>query len=162
MDIPENFDKLSPEKQVEYAAYREDNVHLDVVHGGLYVPGEAVRSTLVAAAKFSKGRGRSTLQTTAAACLMVEPEHIYLGTDKYEIDSRWVVNPPTGGRVIRHRPKLNRWKITFVIKYDDNLLKAVQVRRIVDDGGALVGLLDFRPACKGPFGRYIVEEWREI
>jgi len=34
------------------------------------------------------------------------------------------------------------------------------LRHIVDDAGSRVGLLDFRPERKGPFGRFIVIEWK--
>ena len=32
---------------------------------------------------------------------------------------------------------------------------------IVDDAGKRVGLGDFRPVCKGPFGKYVVVRWAE-
>jgi hypothetical protein len=33
------------------------------------------------------------------------------------------------------------------------------VRVIVNDAGSRVGLLDFRPEKKGPFGRFSVIKW---
>jgi hypothetical protein len=44
--------------------------------------------------------------------------------------------------------------------YDDVLLKESELRRVVDDAGSRVGLLEFRPEKKGPFGRFIVTEWK--
>lgn len=35
----------------------------------------------------------------------------------------------------------------------------ILVRSIVDDAGKKIGLGDFRPARKGPFGRFVVKEW---
>lgn len=34
--------------------------------------------------------------------------------------------------------------------------------RIVDDCGTRVGLLDFRPERKGPFGRFVVTKWESM
>lgn len=30
---------------------------------------------------------------------------------------------------------------------------------IVDAAGSRIGIGDFRPACKGPFGRFVVTSW---
>jgi hypothetical protein len=35
-------------------------------------------------------------------------------------------------------------------------------RAIVDDAGKRVGLGDFRPATKGPYGRYVVTSWKKV
>jgi hypothetical protein len=50
--------------------------------------------------------------------------------------------------------------VTFEIEYDTVLLKEEELRQVVDDAGSRVGLLDFRPEKKGPFGRFIVTEWK--
>ncbi len=149
----EALEKRSPEEQAEYAAYRDPD------SGGLYVPGVNVQRALISAATYSKGKGRGSLQRAAAACLLVSPERIPLGVKDYAIDSRPVVVPATKGRVMRHRPRLDTWAITFELEWDDTLLKESEVRRIVDDMGQRVGLLDFRPEKKGPFGRCVVTRW---
>lgn len=152
MEKIEAIEKMSKEEQAEIAAYRDE-------HGELYVPAEAVQRSLVGAATFSKGKGRASLQKQAAACLLVTPERLLLGKQSYAIDSRPIVNPSTGGRVMRHRPRFEEWTVTFDLEYDDTLLSEVEIRRIADDAGSRTGLLDFRPACKGPFGRSMVAEW---
>ena len=150
----EALEKKSPQEQAEYAAYR------DPTTGELYIPGVAFQRALVAAAAYSKGKGRASLQKIAAACLLVSPERASLGNGtEYTVDSRPVVVPATKGRIMRHRPRLDEWECSFEIEFDENLLTEAQVRRIVDDAGSLVGLLDFRPANKGPFGRFMVVEW---
>jgi len=47
------------------------------------------------------------------------------------------------------------------ISYDDSILKETELRKVVDDAGSRVGLLDFRPEHKGPFGRFIVTHWSD-
>lgn len=148
------IEKRTPEEQAELSAYRDSE------NEDLYIPGIAIQRSFIAAAAFSKGKGRASLQKQAAACMFVFPDRVSLKTKKYVIDSRPVVVPATRGRVIRHRPRLDNWEVAFEIEYDESLLTERQVRQIVDDSGRRVGILDFRPERKGPFGRYIVTEWK--
>ena len=149
-----NIEKMAKEEQAEIAAYRDPK-------GKLYVPGVAIQRTLVNAAKFSKGKGRATLQMTAAACLMITPERALLDNQSYSIDSRPVVMPATHGRVMRHRPRFDDWALEFEMTWDSSLMTEKQVRQVVDDAGQLVGLLDFRPQRMGSFGRFMVVSWSD-
>jgi hypothetical protein len=143
-----------PQEQAEIAAYREPATQ------ELYVPGLNLQRCLIAGAAYSKGKGRGSLQKEAAACLLVAPEYVLLGTKNFVVDSRAVVVPATKGRVVRHRPRINDWKLTFTLEFDDALISEKQLRRIVDDAGVRVGLLDFRPERRGPFGRFRVDDWK--
>lgn len=149
----EAMEKRTAEEQAELAAYRDGNREL-------FIPAVNLQRTLVSAAVYSKGKGRASLQKSAAACILVSPERLYLGTQKYAIDARPVVVPATKGRVIRYRPRLDKWAVSFEISYDGLLLKETEIRKICDDAGSRVGLLDFRPERKGPFGRFMVTEWK--
>jgi len=151
----EALEKKSIEEQAEIAAYRDPDT------GELYVPGIAFQRALISGATYSKGKGRSSLQKSAAACLIVYPERISLGTKKYAIDIRPVVVPATKGRINRVRPRLDNWELSLVLEYDDTLLTEQQLRKIVDDTGQRVGLLDFRPEKKGYFGRFVVVHWEK-
>ena len=166
MEPIEAIEKKSPEEQAEFSAYRVPDT------GELCIPGICVQRCLVQAATYSKGKGRASLQKPVAACLMIDPEYLVIhceeykidsrpavGCKVYKIDSRPVVNPTTHGRIIRHRPRLDEWEVTFGVSWDPTLLKESEVRKIVDDGGSRVGLLDFRPKRKGPFGRFVVTHW---
>lgn len=155
MEPVEKIENRTPEEQAEFSAYRMEN-------GSLFIPSVAMQRSLVAGATFSKGKGRSTLQKESAACLMVDPAELDLAATEYQIDSRPVVIRATKGRIVRHRPRLDAWSVDFRLTWDETLLKEEQVRRIVDDTGQRVGLLDFRPACKGPFGRFVVTRWETL
>ena len=150
------IEKRSPAEQAEISAYRIPGKKT------LYLPGTALQRCFVGAAAYSKGKGRASLQKQTAACLLIPEEYLSLGTEDYEIDSRAVVIAATKGRIVRHRPKITNWRCSFTIQYDESLLKASEVRNIVDDAGARVGVLDFRPEKKGPFGRFKVTSWKEI
>jgi len=143
------LEKMEPAEQAEHAAYRMDS-------GELYVPGINIQRALIAGAAYSKGKGRASLQKPAAACLLVSPEYIGLGVTEYALDSRAVVIPATKGRIVRHRPRLDEWSIEFLLEFDSELLSNSQVNQIVIDTFQRVGLLDFRPEKKGPFGRGIL------
>lgn len=151
----EALEKKPAEEQAELAAYRDPENE-----GELYIPAINLQRALVSAATYSKGKGRASLQKSAAACLLISPERLSLGTKTYTIDTRPVVIPSTKGRVLRHRPRLDQWQVTFDLEWDENLITELQLRRIVDDMGTRVGLLDFRPEKKGPFGRCMVVAWK--
>ena len=154
MIAPEKgWEKWEPDKQAEIAAYRTPDKQL-------YVPGVAVQRALVNGATFSKGKGRATLQKQVAACVIVWPEYLILNPQTYDIDSRPVVIAATKGRIVRHRPRFNDWQITCTMELDTGLISEKELRQIVDDTGSRVGLLDFRPEKKGPFGRFTVTQWQ--
>ena len=151
----EALEKKDPAEQAEYAAYRDGD-------NQLFIPGQAVQRGLIGGAAYSKGKGRGSLARIAAACLLVTPDQLLLGTTKYEVDARPVVVPATKGRVLRYRPRLDKWACEFNLEWDERLLNETQARRIVDDLGARVGLLDFRPEKRGPFGRFMVTHWERV
>lgn len=149
----EGLEKLTPAEQAEHSAYR------DPITKGLYLSGVAVQRAMVGGAAYSKGKGRASLQKSASACILVSPQRIPLNQSTYVVDSQPVVIPATKGRVLRHRPRLDEWKATFDIDFDPMLITEDQLRKIIDDTGSRVGLLDFRPERKGPFGRFVVVNW---
>lgn len=146
------WEKWSPERQAAVCEYRTPD-------GLLYIPAVAIQRSLVAAAAYSKGKGRASLQRPVAACLQVIPEWCILTPQEYTVDSRPVVIPATRGRIVRHRPRFDEWSTSFTLEYDTELLSEAEMRKVTDDAGKRVGWLDFRPAKKGPFGRFIVTSW---
>ena len=152
--LERGWEKWNKEKQAAISEYRNPDT------GNLYIPGVAIQRCMINGGSYSKGKGRASLIKPVAACVIVSPERIDLGVKEYLIDSRPVVVPATKGRIIRNRPRLDEWECTFEIEYDEELLSNEQVRQVIDDAGKRVGLLDFRPEKKGPFGRFIVVEWK--
>lgn len=150
------IEKKTLAKQAEISAYRQPETNV------LYIPGMAIQRCLVAGATYSKGKGRASLQKPVAASVIISPEYCLLGQSEYVIDARPVVVPATGGRIIRYRPKFPAWAVSFKIEYDDDLVKESELREVVDNSGSRVGLLDFRPEKKGPFGRFMVTKWGRV
>jgi hypothetical protein len=85
-----------------------------------------------------------------------------LGTKEFEVDSRRIVNPSTNGARLRHRARLDEWQTTFTVEVDRSMFTPAFVRLLVDDVGKKIGVGDFRPAKRGPFGRFVVTGWKEM
>lgn len=103
------------------------------------------------------GKGKKTYsKLIAAACILESPE-LDLGVRDFLTDSKSVVIRATGGRVMRHRARLNEWSAEGLLLFDERLLPESAMRKILGDAGQLIGLMDFRPEKKGPFGRFEVE-----
>jgi hypothetical protein len=45
---------------------------------------------------------------------------------------------------------------------DSKGMSAELVRNLIDDAGSKVGIGDFRPERKGPFGRFKVTSWKIV
>jgi hypothetical protein len=150
-------DRGTPREQAEKKAYRDKK-------GKLYIPGPNIFSCLIEAGKFHKvGKSKVTTQKTSLipAGIIVEDLMCSLGTKDFEVDSRSVVIPATGGRIMCHRPRVDNWGLTFTLDVDETMFDPKFVRILVDDAGKKVGLGDWRPQRKGPFGRFKVAKWLE-
>jgi hypothetical protein len=77
----------------------------------------------------------------------------------YEVDTRRAVVQRQG--VLRSRPRFRDWSVTIVLIFEDDLVSPKVVVELAQLAGRLVGLGDYRPRCKGPFGRYVVR-WYEV
>lgn len=157
-------DKGTPRQQAEPKRYADPS-------GALYIPGANIFACLIAAGTFHKaGKSKLTTMKTSLipAGLMVEdlicPLHDAEGaplTD-WEVDSRSVVIPSTGGRIMCHRPRVDGWQCTFTVDLDETMFTPNLIRAVIDDAGKKIGLGDYRPARKGPFGRFAVVKWETV
>jgi hypothetical protein len=131
--------------------------------GNIIMPAVNITSTIVEAGKFFKiGRNKITTQKSSllSSCVFLTESYYKLEHDEpWTVDSRPVRIPSTGGRIVRHRPRFDDWKISFDIDLDETELNVKLLREIVDASGKKVGLCDFRPSTKGPFGRFCVTSW---
>lgn len=79
----------------------------------------------------------------------------------FEVDARPVTIPATKGRIMRYRPRFNDWGAKFVLHVDDDLLSLEMAHQLLNEAGQSIGIGDFRPEKRGPFGRFRVVEWKE-
>lgn len=120
-------------------------------------PAENIRQSVIGASSRTK-IGRRSATTDVAAAVYLFPEMLEL-EGEWHVDSRAVVIPATKGRILRHRPMFNEWSINFDLQINLDLIAESTVKEIVSNAGVLVGVGDFRPARKGPYGRFSVTRW---
>lgn len=133
--------------------------------GTLYIPTLAIFAAIMEAGKYHKmGRKQVTTRDTSLipAGISIEGEACSLGTKDFEVDSRSIVNQNTKGRVMCHRPRLDKWKAQFTLDVDTSVFNEKQIRLFVNDAGTKCGLLSYRPACKGWFGKFDVVKWNVL
>lgn len=132
----------------------------------LYYPLNNIFACIIEAGRFHKnGKGKVTTARSSIvpAAVSMDGDITYFSQpDNFEVDSRSVVNPSTGGRMMSHRAALHNWKLPFSLSLDTKIFTEKEFRAIVDDAGSKCGLGDFRPARKGLFGRFVVTEWKQI
>lgn len=112
---------------------------------------------------FKAGKTKVTTQKSSMIPAFVEIEGIELPIEHKEpwsVDTRAVRIPATGGRILCHRPCFHDWALSFTMIVEEEQLSIKLLREIVDAAGKRIGLGDFRPACKGPFGKFVVTIWK--
>lgn len=146
----------TPREQAAKKIYADGN-------GDLYIPGPNIFACIIQAGSFHKvGKSKVTTQKSSLipAGIALEEIACSLNTKEFEVDSRSVVIPSTGGRIMCHRPRLDTWTTGFTLEVDEVMFATDFVRQLVEDAGKKVGLGDFRPARKGPFGKFSITGWK--
>lgn len=155
----------TPTEEAEAGVYRDDD--------GLYLPAVAVREAMVGAGTQFKNPAykKGTLATPLAAALIPpEEEGFTLMRDgepitDYEVDIRRAVLK-NGGRavaVMRARPRVaTPWRTTVVMGFDSGVVAPENLVQVLAHAGSKVGVLDYRPAKRGPFGRFEVKRFEVL
>ncbi len=136
------------------------------LQGNPMIPQPNLLRCLVEGGRFHKA-GKTQLTTSKSSimysCLDIQGAEIPIAhKEPWRVDTRAVRIPSTGGRILAHRPMFDDWKLTFTAELDTTILSEKLLRAIIDDAGKRVGLGDFRPATKGPFGRFVVTNWKVV
>jgi len=131
--------------------------------GKLYQPSTHLSGALIEAGKKKKvvGQGKSTYSKICGYAVQIEPFEIQHQNQKWEVFSCLAVNPSTKGRNPLHRPILKEWKLTFNVLFDESEIAPSIMKELFDIAGRIVGIGDWRPAKKGPYGKFQVTEWKE-
>ena len=131
--------------------------------GKLYIPSTHLMGALVEAGKVKKvvGKGKSTYSKIVGYSVSINPYEIEHKIQKWEVFSVLAVNPMTKGRNLLHRPQLKQWKATFEVEFDDTEIQVPIMKELFDIAGKIAGIGDWRPAKKGPYGKFQVVEWKE-
>jgi hypothetical protein len=127
------------------------------------IPQPNLLRCLVDGGRFHKiGRSQVTTKESSVlySCLDIAAAEIpLLHKEPWRVDTRAVVIPSTKGRILAHRPIFDDWSLEFSLDLDTSILGPKLLRSIIDDAGKRIGLGDFRPARKGPYGRFSVTRW---
>lgn len=149
-------DRGTPREQAEKRLYRDEagvigipqpNLFRCIIDGGIF---------------FKSGKSKITTQKSSLipACVAIEGIILPLKfRDDWQVDMRPVRIPSTGGRILCCRPIFYDWSLEAVAELDDDMIEPKLFRQILDAAGKRIGIGDFRPACKGPFGRFVVDKW---
>ena len=125
----------------------------------LIIPGEIIYACLLNASSFHK-IGRRSAKSILAGSIRVEPGEISLGTKDFIIDTRPVVIQRA--RVLKSRARLDKWKASFKIVYNENLIGDPEIIRVVlEEAGLRIGLMDFRPQKSGFYGCFKINKFTE-
>jgi len=63
---------------------------------------------------------------------------------------------------MRHRARIEKWSLTFIFELEEDLISPANLNEMIADSGRRSGIGDFRPQKGGPFGRFIVTEFKEL
>jgi hypothetical protein len=158
---------LPPEEYAKEVAYwSKDGTHL-------IIPATNIHRCLIQVSSVYRIPGQRGRRITPfiAGSLHISPEEIPLKRPNsgelikdYEIDIRSVVIKGRG-RVLRARPKVYPWEATFYISYITADFPAdfpKTLEEMLNEAGRRIGLMDYRPAKGGPFGKFRVKEMKEV
>lgn len=122
---------------------------------GYYVPGVAVERTIHEAAKLQK-MGKQVQRG-----LVVSEERVSIEFDDNTLPPEQLWEKPEyrdcrsvrvqQAKVMRYRPVFRDWGVKFTVLYSPEMLNKSDISKFVEDAGAFIGFLDYRPR----FGRFV-------
>lgn len=140
--------------------------------GTPHVPVQALTAALVNAGVFVRMDGRrqvsSAKSTNLFGMLAIEDTTLPLWVPGEETHPSWEVdiqqgrNPNGGEAVCLIRPRFDAWELRLTAEVDQREMPLQMARDLFDIAGRRMGLLDFRPQRKGPFGRFAVSLWKRL
>lgn len=182
MNAPRAVNPLSPEykaaKQITSKRKKtdEDQLKLNELswrhsfyhdeHFRPIVPSDCIMGMIVAAsAKLRKKKSAqsavaieedATLQHDHPAGLNATVEDFWQAGTKY-IDARLVGIPSTRGKVMRYRPRFDKWSINFKVRLYDEM-DIDEFKQILEIASCQIGLGDFRPR----FGLFEIKQFKVV
>lgn len=135
--------------------------------GTFYFSAFSIPATMGNAGANHKMKGsRKTLRYVVPSAVRVTTDAITIlngaGPAKdFEVDARPVTIPATKGRIMRYRPRFDCWGAKFQLLINDDLLDPETAHNLLSEAGQTIGIGDFRPEKRGPFGTFRVTHFEE-
>lgn len=155
------IDKVDPRAEAKKVAYIATD-------GTFYFSSAAITGCMGNAGSNHKMRGsRKSLRFVVPSAVRMTEDTVTIlngaGPAKdFEVDARPVTIPATKGRVMRYRPRFNEWGAKFSLMVNDDLLDIETAHQLLNEAGVQVGIGDFRPDKRGPFGTFRVVKFKEV
>lgn len=137
--------------------------------GKIGLPATYILAALIAAGrhvKNGKDKISTAVSTTLYEFLTVEDEFFPFSnqSEPMIVDKRRGVlnNAGKSVAVAIVRPKFKNWEIVLDVTVDTSVMSTEVVRKIFEAAGSKIGVADFRPAKKGPFGMFSVTNWEIV
>jgi len=153
-------DNKDPREEAKRAAYIAQD-------GTFYISAFSIPNAMASAGSNHKMRGsRKTLRFVVPCAVQIKTDTITImngaGPAKdFEVDARPVTIPATKGRIMRYRPRFNCWGLKFFLQVNDAMLALDDAQMLLNEAGQSVGIGDFRPEKRGPFGTFLVTSFKE-
>lgn len=126
---------------------------------GPYVPAENIEATLINGAKsFRKGTDVQKFCSVTSPWIPLDYGQTLTKDQLRDDYSYRDVRPMTvmRAKVVRTRPRFNRWQINFELQYDEKKIDLETIKNAMEYAGPYVGLCDSRPRY-GQFSAVIEE-----
>jgi hypothetical protein len=137
--------------------------------GNIALPVTYILAALIAAGrsvKNGKDKISTAVSTTLYEFLSIDAE-FFPFKNQHEpmiVDKRRGVlnNAGKSVAVAIIRPKFKNWEIDLEVIVDTQVMSLEVVKKVFEAAGSKIGVGDFRPAKKGPFGMFNVTSWQIV
>jgi len=131
----------------------------------LVIPQDNLFACMIGGGRFHKiGRSQCTTRDSSLvpAGLAIMEAEMPIKPQKWEVDIRRVINQNTKQSIVSFRPWFPKWSVSFTLLVDHDMFSSEDARIIVDYAGKRIGVGTRRPERKGPYGRFVVTEWKKL
>jgi hypothetical protein len=127
------------------------------------LPAANIYKAIIEAGRLHKvGKRQITTRDTSmvpSGIWIEESELVIESPEPWTVHSKMVTNEATKSKVPSHRPRWDKWSVSFTLQVDDETFSENLVRTLVNDAGKRIGVGSHRPERKGPFGRFSTTGW---
>ena len=149
----------TPKEEADASCYRTEK-------GVLYIPSIALRTSLLDGG-VGKKIGKQTawkmvacgVFNTEIECPVFSSKTKKVLTEYTRINTARVVlgMGKTAKGILRSRAEIQDWTANVTLEIDTDFFTIAQVLELFNLAGRMIGVMDWRPQKKGPYGRYKVE-----